>query len=122
MQSDRDARIRDRAYQLWLAEGRVHGRHADHWHRAEREIAAEEAKAASGSGSRQRSAAAKPASPGRSRRAATKAATTAEARPAAVSKARAKSESAAKKPKAAAGSACTAGRPVRRSRPASAKK
>ena len=42
MRSDREERIKERAYAIWLAEGRVHGKHQDHWHRAEREIAAEE--------------------------------------------------------------------------------
>jgi hypothetical protein len=43
MQSDREERIRQRAYEIWQSEGHGHGRHEDHWHRAEREIAAEEA-------------------------------------------------------------------------------
>lgn len=34
----REDRIRDRAYDLWLAEGRVEGREQDHWFRAEAEI------------------------------------------------------------------------------------
>ena len=42
MRSDRDERIKQRAYELWQSEGHDHGRHEDHWHRAEREIAAEE--------------------------------------------------------------------------------
>jgi hypothetical protein len=42
MQSDRQERISERAYQIWLAEGRGHGRHDEHWQRAEREIAEEE--------------------------------------------------------------------------------
>src|SRR6202035_3590539 len=42
MRSDREERIKERAYAIWLAEGRVHGHHQEHWHRAEREIAAEE--------------------------------------------------------------------------------
>ncbi|HEV2336740.1 MAG TPA: DUF2934 domain-containing protein [Stellaceae bacterium] len=42
MQSDRHERISERAYQIWVAEGRIHGRHDEHWHRAEREIAEEE--------------------------------------------------------------------------------
>lgn len=45
MQSDRDARIRERAYRIWEEEGRVEGRHEEHWRRAEREIADEEARA-----------------------------------------------------------------------------
>jgi hypothetical protein len=43
MRSDREERIRQRAYAIWQSEGHRHGRHEDHWHRAEREIAAEEA-------------------------------------------------------------------------------
>jgi Protein of unknown function (DUF2934) len=43
MRSDREERIRQRAYALWQSEGHRHGRHEDHWRRAEREIAAEEA-------------------------------------------------------------------------------
>jgi hypothetical protein len=43
MRSDREERIKQRAYALWQSEGHRHGRHEDHWHRAEREIAAEEA-------------------------------------------------------------------------------
>ena len=46
MQSDRHERITERAYQIWVAEGRVHGRHAEHWQRAEREIAEEELRVA----------------------------------------------------------------------------
>jgi len=42
MQSDRDGRIRERAHQIWLDEGRVEGKESEHWHRAEREIVAEE--------------------------------------------------------------------------------
>jgi hypothetical protein len=46
MQSDRQERISERAYQIWVAEGRVHGRHDEHWQRAEREIAEEELRVA----------------------------------------------------------------------------
>jgi hypothetical protein len=42
-QADRDARIRDRAYQIWLSEGRRHGHHEAHWQQAVRELEAEEA-------------------------------------------------------------------------------
>ncbi len=42
MQSDRQERISERAYQIWVAEGRVDGKHDEHWHRAESEIAEEE--------------------------------------------------------------------------------
>ena len=43
MQSDREERIRQRAYAIWQSEGHAHGREEEHWHRAEREIVAEEA-------------------------------------------------------------------------------
>jgi hypothetical protein len=46
MQSDRHQRISERAYQIWIAEGRGHGRHDEHWQRAEREIAEEELRVA----------------------------------------------------------------------------
>ena len=38
---DKEARIRERAYEIWVSEGRPHGRDAEHWQRAEAEIAAE---------------------------------------------------------------------------------
>jgi hypothetical protein len=41
-QSDRDARIRDRAYRIWDREGRRHGHHEAHWQQAKREIEAED--------------------------------------------------------------------------------
>ena len=34
-------RVRTRAYQIWQREGQTHGRHEDHWHQAETEIAGE---------------------------------------------------------------------------------
>jgi hypothetical protein len=46
MQSDRHERISERAYQIWVAEGRPHGRHDEHWQRAEHEIAEEERRVA----------------------------------------------------------------------------
>jgi hypothetical protein len=42
MDSDEERRIRERAYDIWLREGRPHGRHAEHWETAKAEIAAEE--------------------------------------------------------------------------------
>jgi hypothetical protein len=42
MTADRNARIQERAYHLWLKEGRPHGKHEEHWHRAERELIGEE--------------------------------------------------------------------------------
>ena len=43
MTVDVEQRIRDRAYAIWLDEGRPHGRDADHWLQAERAILAEAA-------------------------------------------------------------------------------
>jgi Protein of unknown function (DUF2934) len=37
------ARVEERAYAIWNAEGQPHGRHEEHWSTAEREIAAEAA-------------------------------------------------------------------------------
>lgn len=45
MQSSRDERIRERAYHIWVAEGRIEGRQDEHWQQAEREIANEERQA-----------------------------------------------------------------------------
>src|SRR5579885_1748863 len=45
MQSDRDARIRERAYQIWIEEGCQHGKQDEYWYRAEQEIAAQEPEA-----------------------------------------------------------------------------
>jgi len=42
--ADREARIRERAYHIWVEEGRAHGSHDEHWRRAEQQIAEEEAK------------------------------------------------------------------------------
>ena len=42
MNSEKQRRIKERAYALWEAEGQLHGRHEEHWHRAAREIEAEE--------------------------------------------------------------------------------
>jgi hypothetical protein len=36
--------IRERAYHIWEAEGRPHGRDREHWERASREIGAEAGK------------------------------------------------------------------------------
>ena len=38
MDIDRESRIRQRAYQLWLDEGSPEGKQDDHWAQAEREI------------------------------------------------------------------------------------
>lgn len=42
MTADRNSRIQQRAYHLWLEEGQPHGRDEEHWHRAERELIEEE--------------------------------------------------------------------------------
>lgn len=41
MRSDRQKRVEQRAHDIWVAEGRPHGKHDEHWHRAEREITEE---------------------------------------------------------------------------------
>ncbi|WP_292400809.1 DUF2934 domain-containing protein, partial [Mesorhizobium sp.] len=38
MGDDREDKIRERAYQIWEREGRIHGDPERHWHRAEAEI------------------------------------------------------------------------------------
>ena len=42
MNSEKQRQIEQRAYALWQAEGRPHGKHEEHWRRAAREIEAEE--------------------------------------------------------------------------------
>ena len=42
MDSEKLKRIEQRAYFFWEAEGQPHGRHEEHWHRAARQIEAEE--------------------------------------------------------------------------------
>jgi hypothetical protein len=59
--ADRQRRIEQRAHQIWEAEGRPHGKHDEHWHRAEQEIAQEEGRGrggrrAAGSGGKSASA------------------------------------------------------------------
>ena len=68
--------IRKRAYELYEEDGRPEGRHEDHWHRAEREIAAEEA----GSSKAPRRAASPRKAPGKPAAAASAAATPARSR------------------------------------------
>jgi Protein of unknown function (DUF2934) len=36
---EREQLVRRRAYEIWEQQGRPHGRHADHWVAAERELA-----------------------------------------------------------------------------------
>ncbi len=43
MTTDREARLRQRAHQIWELEGRPSGRHHEHWLQAESELAEEEA-------------------------------------------------------------------------------
>jgi hypothetical protein len=78
MQSDRQERIKERAYQIWVEEGRVHGKHVEHWRRAEHQLAEEE-----GGTARPRT--------GRAR---SKAPVTSEAQPAEISRSRVKAKSA----------------------------
>jgi hypothetical protein len=47
MESDTERRVRERAYEIWLREGKPHGRHAQHWEAAQAEIAAEDREKAS---------------------------------------------------------------------------
>jgi hypothetical protein len=35
---DLERKVRERAYQIWEQEGRVHGRDEQHWHRAQLEL------------------------------------------------------------------------------------
>lgn len=41
MSDDLQQKIRERAYRLWEAEGRVHGHDIEHWLQAEQSVAAE---------------------------------------------------------------------------------
>src|SRR5690349_21805977 len=43
MTPEREQRIRERAYAIWLREGRPHGKDREHWRLAEAEVVAEEA-------------------------------------------------------------------------------
>jgi hypothetical protein len=66
MATDRDEDLRNRAYRIWESEGRPDGMEAEHWARAERELAAEAA-----GGSPAEAAPASPAGRSRKKRAAT---------------------------------------------------
>lgn len=46
MNTTREEQLRQRAYRIWESEGRPDGMDAQHWARAERELAAEEPDAA----------------------------------------------------------------------------
>ena len=83
MESEKEARIRERAYEIWVREGQPHGRDAEHWQLAEAEITAESEavadRAAAGSKPRIETPSPAPAAPSasaapprRSRRAAAK--------------------------------------------------
>ncbi len=41
MDADKEARIRQRAYEIWQRQGQPQGREAEHWRQAEAEIMAE---------------------------------------------------------------------------------
>lgn len=41
--SNDDPKVARKAYEIWEAEGRPHGKDQDHWHRASAEVAAEAA-------------------------------------------------------------------------------
>jgi hypothetical protein len=43
MDSDTETCIRERAYEIWVREGRPHGRQVAHWEQAKAEIATEDA-------------------------------------------------------------------------------
>ena len=45
MAADREEKIRERAYAIWLDEGSIDGRDQEHWLEAEKEITKEEATA-----------------------------------------------------------------------------
>jgi Protein of unknown function (DUF2934) len=41
MDSEKERRVRERAYDIWQREGRPHGRDAEHWQQAAAEVEAE---------------------------------------------------------------------------------
>ncbi|WP_368856826.1 DUF2934 domain-containing protein [Paracoccus acridae] len=102
---DRTRRIEERAHSLWEMEGRPHGRDAQHWQQAEREIDAEDAARASATSADTTARGRKP----RPKAAATKARKTAqasqgpEASPTADAAAEEPAKARGRKPKAAAG-------------------
>src|SRR5258708_9204885 len=49
MDSDKEARIRERACKIWVRGGRPHGKDAEHWQKAEAESGAVADRAAAGS-------------------------------------------------------------------------
>ena len=103
MRSDRQKRIEQRAHDIWVAEGRPHGKHDEHWHRAVREIAAEGAGGRAGNraaGARAKSASASKAgaSKARAKTGATAKKSGGAAKPAAAAKAGTTSTRGRKKP------------------------
>jgi hypothetical protein len=78
MESETERRVRERAYEIWLREGKPHGRHAQHWEAAQAEIAAEEREEKASSAAARpapspgEAAPERPAAPVRSRRAASR--------------------------------------------------
>jgi hypothetical protein len=70
MITEKQRRIEQRAYALWEAEGQPQGRHEEHWHRAAREVEAEDSDAITVSRKRQtsRRVASEPRSPSPQRR------------------------------------------------------
>ena len=46
-QKEREQRIRERAYQIWLSEGQPEGREKENWHEAEKQILEQESGQAS---------------------------------------------------------------------------
>ena len=59
--TDREDKIRQRAYGIWEAEGYPHGRHEDHWLRAMSEVGVEPAVASPANGTAAKPALAEPA-------------------------------------------------------------
>jgi hypothetical protein len=55
MDAGKNERVERRAYALWKAEGQPEGRHEEHWHRAMREIEAEETASAERTTNRKKS-------------------------------------------------------------------
>lgn len=47
---EKEQRIRERAYQIWLDEGQPEGRDKDHWERAQAEMNAQSGESESGDG------------------------------------------------------------------------
>ena len=65
MNTEKHKRIEQRAYLFWEAEGQPHGRDEDHWHRAARQIEAEEEVPAAEKPKKRKASERATASPGR---------------------------------------------------------